>query len=315
MARLKGLLLLVCGVLVLIGGGQAAAIEKKLVLFSEIWKENYDHSKNVFRVRTAENQVLVITDGEYVLDGAGLDIAASHIRIEGEPIIKSFDLETAAEQSKIPSIPADFPEIGRAPNGANGRDGLTGKDGLKGESGIPGRNASPITIVAWNVTGSSKMRIFNGGQGGGMGGKGGRGGYGGRGQDGGHCEETLLGCRKTAGRGGNGGTGGSGGPGGTGGQGGNGGVVVVSNTLKEFLKLNTAGGMGGMGGAPGEPGSGGPRGSRGTIGHFVCNFRVPPEAKPGAAGKPGTVQGERGNTGVVGSVVWRSLEDAAGIGE
>lgn len=205
--------------------------------------------------------------------------------------------QAATGKNSSPSSPGVCTGAGGGGTGATGANGGDGQTGGSGGTGKPSLQAN-ITFNNFVNPNGERLVLYTRSGGGGKGGTGGRGGDGQQGGNGGHgCDS---GCEGTdGGKGGDGGIGGKGGDGGLGGNGVNGNNIFVTGPAAalEFLVKTSDVAPYGQGGEPGLGGTGGVGGRGGRGGKHASNGGgggSKSGGNPGAAGKPGTIQGNPG---------------------
>ena len=226
--------------------------------------------KEMKYIETDATQILVFDAafGDYVLDGATLDVDAPVVEVIGKVTIRSFAAGAKAADA-VGQGGQGSHGLGGGQCGRDGCNGGNGGEGGKGPGGEGGRSGPYIKIKIKKIVGTGTLTVINQGVNGGDGGRGGNGGNGGpgaRGQDR-SCADWTGAHGAGPGNGGQGGDGGSGGLGGDAGQGGRGGDVHYSKDLVTYLNtkisLTSVGGSsgspgpGGLGGAPGPGNAGG----------------------------------------------------------
>ncbi|MDJ0789483.1 MAG: hypothetical protein QNK05_21980 [Myxococcota bacterium] len=315
-ARPKSLRRLASALLLVAFSAAPAWSQKRDVDLGAVWKP----IDGVYLIHAdPATQVLVFPGGEFVLDGAGLDLFAGTIRLEGHTVIRSHAPGAQPEPVTGAGRPGRTGRSGKgyAPvpvgalsavwkdkHGARGRPGENGGKGLSGQDGLSG---SRVTLRIEKIVGDGKLTVLNGGTRGGSGQQGGPGGHGGDGARGRDAGRSAA-CKSAAssGDGGKGGRGGSGGDGGDGGRGGNGGPVVYTANLAPYLQsgqvtLRSPGGRagkGGIGGLPGAGGTGGQGGKQSKCGPGGDVGEAGPDGLPGVDGANG-VEGKPGGIVVI----------------
>ena len=252
-------------------------------------------------IETDSTQVLVFdaANGEYILDGADLDIDAAVAEVNGNVIIRAFTSGVTGDAAQgVGNRGPDGP--GNRSCGRDGCPGSPGNPGEKGPTGGIGPQSGKVKIKIKKLLGTGTLTIINdggvGGQGG-PGGEGGNGGQGGRGRDR-KCPDAFGGGGEDPGHGGQGGDGGVGGPGGDGGLGGNAGPIDYSKEVQALVntKRVVLQSKGGAGGRPGPGGHGGAGGAGNQGGSGTTCFRGPSDGG-GGSGPGGDRRAQQAATG------------------
>ncbi len=168
-------------------------------------------------IRLPPGQTLVFDEkfnDRYITKGRELRIRVSKIQIVGNPVVRIWPKDSAAQpQTAVggPGGPGAHGSNGGYPSGGRGGDGLPGAIGPTGNEGAGGRD---ITVEADEITGDGTLTLVTAGHTGGTGGTGGRGGDGGPGGDGRNRKDSGVCCfppriinGEPPGNGGQGGTG------------------------------------------------------------------------------------------------------------